>query len=117
MTTPLCKAVYPWLRSNLGKRCLAPLTSGDAYALAAAVHIVELWGSCQKNSIASAFGAVVMEMQPSTRYLAFHSIAHVLDWSHRAELWHAAQLPALQYPTCSFEPGGPCIDLAKGGAK
>jgi len=119
MSAPLCKSLYPWLRSNLGKRCLAPLTSCDAYALAAAVHLAELWGCTRSHDVEQAFGLVVNQMQPHTRYLAFHAIAHCLDWGHRSELWIEAGLflKGENLGQCSFEPGGPRVDLAKGGGK
>jgi hypothetical protein len=115
MTKPSCKSVFPWLEANLGKRCLAPLTDHDSFALKAAVHIAELWGrSSSRLHAAFAFRFAVLEMQPHTRYFAFHAIAHVLDWSHRMELWTQADLPREQiYGICAFSPEA----RAKGGAQ
>lgn len=99
---PYCKSVRTWLVANLSKGCLAALTGTDSRALDAAVHIVELMAYAGViDSLAQAFGAVVMEMQPETRYLAYHSVAHVLDWSDRERVWVAAGLPSLgSIPEC-----------------
>ncbi len=115
-TKPACEKLYPWLRSNLGKRCLGVLTGTDARALAAAVHIVELYSYCGEQSVAQAFGAVVLQMQPQARYLAYHSIAMIMNWEDRPTLWIAANLPEINPGQCSFEPGGPRLDLAKEAA-
>lgn len=87
---PNCDALLAWLRSNLGRSALAPLTGTDAKALAAAVHIL-----------------VVLKMQPTTRELAFHGTAFLMDWHNRAEIWIAAGLPDLALTSvCAGEPGG-----------
>ena len=39
---PKCETLLPWLKANLGKHCLGPLTGTDAKALAAAVQTIEL---------------------------------------------------------------------------
>ena len=114
-TKPKCETVYPWLRANLGRNCLAPLTHTDAAALAAAVQIVALYCHCDGPDVAEAFGAVVREMQPHTQGLAFHSIAHVMDWGDRYRLWHAAGLDPVGVRKCLYEPGGPnrpCVSNA-----
>ncbi len=114
---PCCKTLFTWLKANLGKRCLAPLTGTDAKALTAAVHIIELYSYCdssESDNVAKAFGLVVANMQLSTRHLAFHAIAHMMEWDTRWQLWELAGLPPLDHlPRCSFEPGGPMIDLSK----
>lgn len=112
---PPCKTLLPWLRANLGKRCLAPLTGTDARALAAAVQIAELWTVAdERRPVAAAFGLVVgSSMQASTQYLAYHAIAHVGDWSFRRELWEMAGLPPIHPRLCAFEPGGSRIDQSK----
>lgn len=90
---PVCQALTVWLTANLGKGWAAALTGTDARALPAAVHIVELISIAGTTaSLAKAFGFVVETMQPSTRYLAYHAIAHVLDWSDRDRIWDAADL-------------------------
>lgn len=96
-----------WLRANLGKRCLAPLTSQDVRALDAAASVAALWSYTPKQGVADAFGAVVMLMQETTRHLAFHVVAQVGNWEDRATLWNAAGLPWPRYLTkCDNEPGG-----------
>ncbi len=102
---PPAVTIYPWLRANLGPHCLAPLTGSDDRALLAAVQIVEQWSYDPHSDVALAFGAVVRRMQPKCRYLAYHAIAHVMDWSNRAELWDRAQLePLSNVPRCAAEP-------------
>jgi hypothetical protein len=102
---PCCKTLGPWLAANLGKRCLAPLTGTDARALAAAVHIAELYSYHQERGVMEAFARIVLCMQSSTRELAYHAIAHVMDWSDRRRLWCEAGLPEFSMEThCAFEP-------------
>lgn len=102
---PVCKSLRPWLKANLGKYCLAPLTSTDSRALDAAVHIVELWNFSDNADLPGAFGAVVRSMQDNTKELAFHAIAHVCDWHTRQQLWNLAGLPALgRRHMCVHEP-------------
>lgn len=87
-----CDALLAWLRANLGRAALAPLTGTDGKALAAAVHIVELYAYDSDPSVLVAFRVVVVRMQPSTRHLAYHAIAHVLDWPDRDRIWALAGL-------------------------
>lgn len=105
---PYAHTVFEFLTANLGPRALAPLTSTDTMALQAAVQIVPLWGPYERNAeqIAAAFGACVREMQPKTRYFAYHAIAHVANWSTRAELWREAGFdePPQPCPLCAYEP-------------
>jgi hypothetical protein len=110
---PPAVTIFPWLRANLGPRSLAPLTGTDTRALTAAVQIAELYSYHRVQSVADAFGAVVASMQPHTFHLAYHSIAHVMDWSDRADLWVKAKLPEFAPSTCSFEPGGSYVDRSK----
>ncbi len=45
-----------------------------------------------------------MAMQPKTRELAYHAIAHALDWNMRATLWAKAGLDPITNPIrCSCE--------------
>ena len=104
-TKPKCQTVLPWLTANLGNRCLAPLTDTDSFALAAAVHVAQLYGYTREPEVAKAFGIVVTEMQDSTQELAYHSIAHCLDWSDRRRLWAAAGLQPIPVRKCASEPG------------
>lgn len=92
-----------WLQANLGKGCTAPLTSTDSKALVAAVAIVELYAYDRHASLLNAFGAVVNRMQESTRHLAYHAIASVMDWDDRAKVWHAAGLALGDFGRCKYE--------------
>ena len=108
---PPAKTVLDWLRANLGSRALAPLTGSDTRALRAAVQIIEQWSYDRHGGVLRAFFEVVSRMQSHTRFLAYHAIAHPMDWSDREKIWRAAGLPQLMHiPKCSFEPGGSNID-------
>ncbi len=88
---PPAVTIYPWLRANLGARCLGPLTGTDARALKAAVQIVEHYSYDPHLNVALA--------------LAYHAIAHVMDWHNRPELWERARLePLTNIPRCEYEP-------------
>lgn len=100
---PPCTTVLPWLKANLGPHCLAPLTGTDTRALFAAVQIIELYSIQPNDTILGAFRSVVLQMQDSTKHLAFHAIAHVMDWGHRGELWERAGLPKPHnLPQCEY---------------
>jgi hypothetical protein len=105
MKKPVSQTVLPWLKVNLGKHCLAPLTGTDARALAAAVHTIELYSQCPSTEVISAFALIVRQMQPSTQELAYHAIAHVMDWSDRPRIWNAGGLPVrAACRLCAYEP-------------
>ena len=110
------KEIFKWLRANCGKNCTAALSSHDVNALVASVALTPLisWEGAPA-ALFAAYGAIVREMQPQTRWLAFHAIAMELDWSHRAMIWAAAGLPEDDKPArlASFEPGGRREDLSK----
>jgi hypothetical protein len=91
--------IFRWLKANCGKQCLAPLTSHDTNSLLASVAITPLisWSSAPPELFA-AYRAVVLEMQPQTRWLAFHAIAMELDWNHRFRIWQQAGLPKEDMP-------------------
>ena len=110
---PPAQTVFAWLHSNLGSEKLAPLTGTDSKALAAAAQLLELYAYHREPMLLEAFGIIVRCMQPQTRQLAFHAIAHVMDWSDRCKIWDAADLPRpwVNPWLCSFEPGGSRIDL------
>jgi len=109
-TKPVCETLLPWLRNNLGKTCLAPLTGQDAKALASAIHIIHLYAYCDsrdEEGCLTAFRCVVERMQPSTRELAYHGIAHVMDWHNRADVWSKAGLAPIKFPRmCAYERSG-----------
>lgn len=109
---PVCQALRPWLKENLGPNCLGVLTGTDSRALDAAVHIVELIAFADRPApLMQAFGAVVTAMQPTARHLAFHAIAHVLDWSDRSRIWDSAGLPWFPVTRCKHEgPQGPEVN-------
>jgi hypothetical protein len=100
---PLAETIFPWLQVNLGKQCLGVLTGTDYRALRAAVQIVGLMACDDHPSLYEAFGAVVGRMQPTARHLAYHAIAHALDWSDRSRIWRRI---GLEVPTsrCEHEP-------------
>lgn len=103
---PVCETVMPWLRANLGKRCLAPLTGCDWRALKAAAQIIDLYCYCPNPAVAQSFGLVVSQMQEATRELAYHAVAHVMNWEDRSRLWIEAGLEPISAGVCAFEPGG-----------
>jgi hypothetical protein len=109
---PPAQTVMAWLKANLGSRALAPLTGSDTRALRAAVQIIEQYSYDRCPALVEAFGMVVCRMQPSTAELAYHSIAHVMDWSDRSEIWVKAGLPEFAPRLCAFEPGGSCKEAA-----
>jgi hypothetical protein len=106
-SSPPSVTIFAWLKANLGPKCLGGLTSTDTKALQAAVQIIELYAYDGNDQIMPAFNAVVRRMQPSSQYLAYHAIAHVMDWPHRREIWLKSNLPPLvvNWPSrCKFEP-------------
>lgn len=110
---PKCETVFPWLRANLGPHSLAPLTGTDTRALRAAVQIIELYSYHPEPEVLKAFGLIVGCMQSTTQELAYHAIAHAMDWSDRSDIWVKAGLPEFAPRKCSFEPGGSCVDLSR----
>jgi hypothetical protein len=104
---PACETVFPWLRANLGKGITAQLTGTDVRALKAAVMLVELYCYTGDTRLTDAFRPIVENMQPKTRELAYHAIAHVMNWSDRARLWDLASLKPIEKPMlCQWEPAG-----------
>lgn len=113
------KEMFKWLAANCGKRCTAGLTSTDATALAASVTMCPLVSyESAPAELFQAYRALVMAMQPHTRWMAFHLIAMELDWDHRAMIWCMAKLPDADKPArlAAFEPGGCQRDLSKEAA-
>ena len=104
---PAAVTIFPWLKANLGKGCLAPLTGTDARALKAAVEIINLYNYAGHRDLLEAFATVVYQMQPHCQQFAFHAIAHVMDWHNRQEIWEMAGLPFPEpISKCAAEPGG-----------
>ena len=103
---PVSVTLVPWLKDNLGKGCFAGICSGELDALRAAVHIVALMGYDypRKPSLTLAFADCVRELQEKHFPLAYHTIAHVLDWADRARLWRRAGLPVIEAGQCKHEP-------------
>lgn len=99
------KEILKWLQANLGARCTAPLTSTDVYALVTSVNLSNLISyPSAPTELFLAYGAIVRQMQPHTRGLAYHAIACELDWSHRDMIWAAADLLSEKPGTvCQFE--------------
>ena len=103
------KQIFDWLHANCGPKCLAPLTSHDVDALLASVALCPFINhEHAPRPLFAAYGAVVAEMQPQTRWLAYHAIAMELDWSDRRRIWTQAGLSEGDLPAhkAAFEPGG-----------
>lgn len=113
------KDVFWWLEENLPGRT-SGLTGTDCDVLRAVVGIVPVWLRTMSPASAMAFAAVVSHMQPKYQFMAYHAIAMVGDWSHRAALWNMARLEwdipgddddsnQLEsdghFPPCKHEPG------------
>ncbi|MDE2104545.1 MAG: hypothetical protein KGL39_45340 [Patescibacteria group bacterium] len=96
-----------WLRANLGKTATAGLTSTDTYALVTSVNLCNLISyQGAPPDLFAAYRAIVSQMQPGLRHLAYHAIACELDWSHRRMIWDRADLaPHNRITTrCEHEP-------------
>lgn len=94
-----------WLKANLGQKALGALTTTDSKALTAAHAIINLYSSVGDRRVLDAFMIAVNEMQPHTRYLAYHAIAEVLNWEDRPRLLTAAGLEPIDSPgRCNYEP-------------
>lgn len=110
--------IGPWLDDNLGKLWRAPLTGQDWSALKASVEILGCYARCDQDAeqgLLLAFRGTVLAIQPGCRYLAFHSVAHVLDWHNRAEIFARAGLEIPQYlPRCKFGPQIASANVAVG---
>jgi hypothetical protein len=103
---PASATIAKWLRVN--GHALGGLTGQDWPALKACAELANLWISSDdegRHHAAAAFGHAVRAMQPNLWHLAFNAIAHVGDWGHRPQLWHAAGLQPLDYvPRSKFGP-------------
>lgn len=108
-----CTELLRWLRANLGRGALAPLTGTDSRALAAVAHILMLRAVADSERLPlEAFRAVVLTMQPKTRELAYHAVAWCGEWEWRERVWRAAGLPPLEHVSvCAGEPRGVAAGL------
>ena len=108
--------ILKWLKANHGKRATAALTSHDTEALVSAVNLTPLISYREAApALFLAFGAIVCEMQPGTRWMAYQAIAMELDWGHRSMIWSKAGLSDESKPVCkaAHEPGGTYEDMSK----
>ncbi len=95
-TQPHAATILKWLRDN--GQSLGALTGQDTRALQLCVSAMALYSSCDQemeSHALSAFRGGVVAMQPSTRHLAYHAVAHVLDWPAREMIWRRAECPEL----------------------
>ena len=91
------KQILTWLRNN--KVRLAGLTSRDVEALVTSVNLSNLiTHPTAPPALFKAYCAIVEEMQPFARGVAFHAIACELDWGHRFMIWACAHLHVDDYP-------------------
>lgn len=100
-----------WLRLNVGRTPVRALTDGDIAALRVVVALLDMFGGVAEASWSTcvgylaAFRDAVEDMQPETRWAAFHLIAHRFDWDTRERLWALAGLNQIpNVPRCEFEP-------------
>lgn len=116
---PRCADLLLWLRLNLGKHCLAPLTGTDSRALAAAVHVLDLYSNGDETTRALALAAfahcvAAMQNKPCVRWLAYHSIAYVMDWNDRDAVWRRAGLASFEHRmVCANEPAGLALQVVR----
>jgi hypothetical protein len=99
------KEIFSWLRGNLGPHCLGGLTSTDAACLVTSVNLTNLICSPKAPPpLFAAYRAIIEQMLPHNRRLAYHAIACELDWGQRDMIWTAAACPPLDNPgRCKFE--------------
>ena len=99
------KEILNWLRGNLGRHCVGGLTSTDTAALVTSVGLVNLISyESAPPELFEAYRAIVSQMQPNLRHLAFHAVACELDWGHREMIWAQSGLGARPRSRCEFEP-------------
>lgn len=85
-----CAEIGKWLRVNVGKYCLAPLTGQDHAALFAIAHLLNAYARSDDNgrkALAVALAYTASAMQPSVRYLVKRAVPYAMDWSHESEVW------------------------------
>lgn len=99
------ETVIDWLREN--EVLSGGVTHHDRACLRACAEVALVWlrGDMQHRKLsAEAFGRLVAQMQFSQWAVAYHVVAHVGDWGHRAQLWVEAGLPTLALLACKFGP-------------
>lgn len=88
---PCCQTGPSWLRQHANDRSvLAPLTGQDRRALAAFLHLLELYSVADddgRGATLNAMAYTILAMQSSTRHLAKAMIPHVLDWNDEDRIW------------------------------
>lgn len=97
------KEILKWLKAN--EQHTGGLTSTDTYALVASVNLSNLisYPGAPKE-LFEAYRSIVSQMQPTTRYLAYHAIACELDWSHRTMIWvNARMVDQIPSNRCKYE--------------
>lgn len=111
MKTP--KEILSWLKLNLGRSAIAPLTSTDTYALVTSVNLSNLISyPSAPPELFRAWCDIVSQMQEHNRHLAYHAVAMELDWSHRRMIWEQAFTIAgvlqqdIPQSICCYENGG-----------
>lgn len=107
------ETVTTWLRANLGPRSLAPLTTTDAAALRAVAQVAAAGAFTGLDAVMPSLAPLIHLMQPHTQHLAYHAIAHSLDWSDRDAVWTACGFTERPLSRCAFEPGGDYRDRTK----
>ena len=112
---PVCRSGLAWLREATkdgdpklhGRKALAPLTGQDKRALAACLHLVELYAVADEEGRSRALQALrftALCMQAKTRLLAREAVAHVLDWDDRKRFWVAMGFER-EEPSRPVDPG------------
>ena len=87
---PLCQTGVAWLVHAYGRDCLVALTGQDSAALAASLHVLDLYARGDapgKRSTVIALRALVAAMQPHARERVRWAIEFVLDKQAQARLW------------------------------
>lgn len=107
------QSILTWLRANLGPRHLAPLTSTDTAALRAIAQVAQVAAFTRLSDITPSLLPLIKLMQSHTQHLAYHAIAHSLDWSDRDRVWTACGFTERPLSVCAFEPGSDYRDRSR----
>jgi hypothetical protein len=87
---PRCADGIAWLRQRLGRGALAPLTGQDLRALAAYLHLLELYVTADEPgevSASLAIGHTLAAAQPSVWPIFKAAIPWAGEWHHEDEWW------------------------------